>query len=94
MRVQIKQPWELAVMRANGRRLAEVGAMLRDAISAGVTTRDLDRMALDLIQGMGAHPSFLNYAPAGMPPFPGTICASVNDVVVHGVPNDEPLVDG
>ena len=94
MRVQIKQPWELAIMRANGRRLAEVGETLRAAIAPGTTTLDLDRMALDKIRSMGAHPSFLDYAPAGMTPYPGTICASVNEVVVHGIPNDVPLKDG
>ena len=81
-------------MRANGRRLAEVSALLRESIKVGVTTGELDRIAEEKIRSMGAHPSFKGYAPAGSPPFPGTICASVNEVVVHGIPGDRVLEEG
>ena len=94
MRVHLKAPWELAVMRANGRRLAEVAAMLRETITVGVTTRELDRLAEEKIRGMGAHPSFKGYQPPGTPPYPGTLCTSVNHEVIHGIPNDRPLKSG
>ena len=81
-------------MRANGRRLAEVSALLRESIKVGVTTGELDRIAEEKIRSMGAHPSFKGYTPAGSPPFPGTICASVNEVVVHGIPGDRVLEEG
>jgi len=81
-------------MRANGRRLAEVAAMLRETIAIGVTTRDLDRLAEDKIRGMGAHPSFKGYQPPGTTPYPGTLCTSVNAEVIHGIPNDRPLEAG
>ena len=92
--VQLKAPWELAVMRANGRRLAEVAAMLREAVAVGITTGELDAMAEKKIRSMGALPSFKGYAVPGAPPFPATICASLNEQVVHGIPNDKPLVEG
>jgi len=81
-------------MRANGRRLAEVAAALRQAVVPGATTRALDRMAFEHIRRLGARPSFLGYAPGGAPPFPASICASVNAAVVHGVPDDRPLEQG
>ena len=94
MRVHLKAPWELAVMRANGRRLAEVAAMLREQLCVGVTTLDLDRMAEEKVRSMGAHPSFKGYSPPGMPPYPGTLCTSVNSEVIHGIPNSRPLEAG
>ena len=94
MRVYLKAPWELAVMRANGRRLAEVAAMLRETIAVGVTTYDLDRLAEEKVRSMGAHPSFKDYSPPGMSPYPATLCTSVNEEVIHGIPNDRPLEEG
>ena len=47
-RIAVKQPWELAVMREAGRRLAEVAVIMRDAVTPGITTLDLDRMAAEL----------------------------------------------
>lgn len=92
--IQLKAPWELAIMRANGRRLAEVAFMLREAIMPGVTTADLDRLAEERIRQMGALPSFKGYRVPRLPPFPATICASPNEQVVHGIPNNRPLQAG
>lgn len=90
----VKDPWELALMRQSGRRLAEVVALLREAVRPGITTQELDRLANDEIAKRGAKPSFLGYKAGGTIPFPATICASPNDVVVHGIPDDRPLEDG
>jgi len=92
--IQLKAPWELAIMRANGRRLAEVAFMLREAVAPGITTGELDRMAEERIRGMGAIPSFKGYRIPRLPPFPATICASPDEQVVHGIPNDRPLQRG
>lgn len=81
-------------MRHSGRRLAEVSAVLREAIRPGVTTRDLDAVAEAEIRKRGGIPSFKGYTAGGNPPFPSTICASPNGVVVHGIPDDRPLRDG
>ena len=92
--VHLKADWEVAAMRSSGRRLAEVGARLREVVDVGVSTHDLDQIAEDMIRSMGAIPAFKGYAVEGVPPFPATICASPNEQVVHGIPTDAPLVEG
>jgi methionyl aminopeptidase len=92
--VHLKADWELAAMRSSGRRLAEVGARLREIVDVGISTTELDRIAEDMIRSMGAVPAFKGYAVEGAPPFPATICASPNQQVVHGIPTDVPLADG
>ena len=71
--------------------VADALAAVRAAVRPGVTTAELDRVADDLIRSRGALPSFLGY---GDPPFPATICASVNDAVVHGIPGGQVLAEG
>ncbi len=78
-------------MRSSGQRLAEVAALLKEAVQPGITTLQLDRMAEEHTKKLGAIPAFKGYAVEGAPPFPGTICASVNEQVVHGIPNKVPL---
>lgn len=90
----VKDPWELALMRQSGRRLAEVAAVLREAVRPGVSTREIDALAEREIRQRGGIPSFKGYTAGGNRPFPATICASPNEQVVHGIPNDRELVDG
>lgn len=71
--------------------VADALAAVRDAVRPGVMTAELDRVADDLIRSRGATPSFLGY---GEPPFPATICTSVNDAVVHGIPGAQVLAEG
>ena len=73
-----------------GKTLAEVAKI----IEPGVTTKQLDKVAEEFIRDNGAIPTFKGYPNHEGSPFPGSICASVNDVVVHGIPNDVPLKDG
>ena len=73
-----------------GKALAEVAKI----IEPGVTTRQLDKVAEEFIRDNGAIPTFKGYPNHEGTPFPGSICASVNDVVVHGIPNDVPLKEG
>ena len=68
-----------------GKTLAEVAKLIKP----GVTTLQLDKIAEEFIRDNGAEPGFLGYGG-----FPNTLCTSVNEAVVHGVPNDKPLVDG
>jgi methionyl aminopeptidase len=90
-RLEIKTPEQIDLMRRAGLLVGETLELLRAAAKAGVTTGELDALAEDNIRSHGGVPSFLNY---GHPPFPGTICASVNDEVVHGIPGPRELVDG
>lgn len=78
-------------MRRAGRVVAEMHARIRDAIRPGVTTAQLDAIARDVIERNGARSNFLGY---GHPPFPAVICASPNDVIVHGIPGDVRLEEG
>lgn len=93
--VVLKSPEEIEIMRQAGRIVADVIAKCRSQIKPGVTTREIDRLAEDIIRGHGATPSFKHYKPDGAPyPFPASICASVNDEIVHGIPGDRKLKDG
>ncbi|MEZ0578299.1 type I methionyl aminopeptidase [Nocardioides sp. MH1] len=88
---EIKSPEQVQRMREAGLVVADALAAVRAAVRPGVTTGELDRVAEDLIRSRGATPSFLGY---GDPPFPATICASVNDAVVHGIPGGQLLAEG
>jgi len=90
MAVSIKSEREIQLMRESCKILAKVYEELEKAIRPGVSTKDLDTLAERLIRGYGCVPNFLNYNG-----FPGTICASVNEEVVHGIPSkNRVLKDG
>ena len=89
--LEIKTPEQIDLMRVAGLLVGETLELLSGAAKAGVTTAELDALAEDNIRSHGDIPSFLGY---GHPPFPGTICASVNDEVVHGIPGSRVLEDG
>jgi methionyl aminopeptidase len=82
---------DLAKMRRAGRVVAEMHSCIREAIRPGVTTAALDQIGRDVIERRGARSNFLGY---GHPPFSGVICASPNEVIVHGVPGPVRLEDG
>jgi methionyl aminopeptidase len=81
----IKRASEIERMRAAGRILADILDVLEAELRPGVTTGELDDIAARMIRDAGAVSSFLGYG--RNPPFPGVICASVNDEVVHGIPS-------
>ena len=80
--IQIKTPDEIALMREAGLITQRALAAMRAAVRPGITTGELDRIAEDSIRSEGAVPSFLGYRG-----FTGTICASINEEVVHGIPS-------
>lgn len=88
-KIELKSAREIGLMRRSGRMVAEILQALRDEIRPGVTTRDLDALAERLTLKGGARPAFKNYRG-----YRHTICASVNDQVVHGVPGKKPLAEG
>ncbi len=90
MAIELKTSQQIAAMREAGRIVAETYEVLRPSVVPGMTTLDLDRIAEEYIRKRGAIPVYKGYVPNGardVPPFPGTICASVNDVICHGIPS-------
>jgi methionyl aminopeptidase len=90
-RIQYKTVDQVRLMRGAGLIVADALDAVRAALAPGLTTGDLDRIANEVIVGAGAIPSFLNY---GHPPYPATLCVSVNDEVVHGIPGSRELLAG
>jgi len=89
--IELKTPEQIERMRAAGLVVGRTLELLRQSARAGVTTGELDAIAEDHIRSSGAVPSFKGYSE---PPFPASICTSVNDEVVHGIPGDRVLQDG
>ncbi|WP_432564096.1 type I methionyl aminopeptidase [Kineococcus sp. SYSU DK003] len=93
--VELKTPGEIEAMRAAGRVVAQALAAVREAAAVGVRLDELDGVAREVIFGAGATSPFLDYQPRfADTPFPGVICASVNDAVLHGIPGPYALRDG
>ena len=88
-RVEIKTPEQIDLMRRAGLVVGRTLEVLRGSVRAGMTTGELDAIAEDCIRSAGATPSFLGYHG-----FPASICTSVNDEVVHGIPGDRVLAEG
>ena len=81
--IQLKSQREIDLMAEGGRILADAVAMLADAVKPGMTTADLDRLAEDFIRSHdGAVPAF-----KGLYDFPASVCTSINDEIVHGIPS-------
>ena len=85
--VSIKSQSEIALMREAGKILAKVHEELKDAIRPGMSTLDIDKLGEKLIRSYGCIPSFLNYNG-----YPASICVSVNDEVVHGIPHKDHIL--
>jgi methionyl aminopeptidase len=93
--IELKTPGEIDAMAAAGVVVADALAACRSAAAVGVTLAELDAVARDVLADAGATSAFLDYHPRFAPtPFPGVICASVNDAVLHGIPGDVPIEDG
>lgn len=93
--IELKSASEVAALREAGKVVARALASVRATADVGVTLRDLDRVAADVIAEAGAVPSFLHYLPHfAATPYPAVICSSVNDAIVHGIPTKYRLRDG
>lgn len=82
--ISLKSDREIALMREAGNIAMLAHEEIRKAIRPGVTTKELDRIAYNVITSHGATPSFLNYNG-----FPASICASINETVIHGIPSEK-----
>jgi len=87
--MRLKTPQEIELMREGGHILAEILDILVNAVRVGMQTKEFDTMARKLIKAHNAKPSFLNYNG-----FPATLCVSINEEVVHGLPSERRLKDG
>ena len=87
--IYLKTDEEIELMRASNRLVGMTHGELSKHIRPGVTTLELDKIADEFIRDHGGVPSFLGYGG-----FPNSICASVNEHVVHGIPNNSPLIEG
>ena len=87
--VEIKTPEQIALMRKAGLVVGETLELMRRTVKAGITTGELDAIAEDNIRSSGATPSFKGYHG-----FPGSLCVSVNDEVVHGIPGERVINEG
>lgn len=95
MAIAYRSRTEIEGLRRAARTVMEILALLRDAVHAGVTTGELDALAREELARRGARSNFAGYTPIkGVPPFPGVICASVNEEVVHGIPSPRVLAQG
>jgi len=90
----IKTKEEQELILEGGRLLGEILEDLGNMVKPGMTTGELDKEAERRIREVGGIPAFKGYAPAGHSPFPGTICACINDEIVHGIPSDRVLIEG
>ncbi len=87
--IKSKTDKEIELMRKAGRIVGDLLTLMKNSVRVGITTKELDDIAYHFIISQGATPSFLNYEG-----FPASICTSVNETVVHGIPNDYALKDG
>ncbi|MGB4260682.1 MAG: type I methionyl aminopeptidase [Candidatus Cloacimonas acidaminovorans] len=90
--IYIKTPAEIEKMRKSCRIIGELLDALETIIRPGISTLEIDKFAEDFIGSRGGKPSFKGYRVDGLPPFPGSICASVNEQIVHGIPSAKKIL--
>lgn len=92
--ITLKSAAEIDKMRRANRIVAEVLQVMRERVAPGVTTAELDELAGAVIRKHNAIPSFKGYPPGSAYPFPASICASINEELVHGIPGSRVLQEG
>jgi len=92
--ILIKSKKEIDYIRESCKIVGETLQLLKSKVIAGITTLELDRIAEDYIRSNNAMPAFKGYSQGGSPGFPGSICSSVDDEVVHGIPSTRVLKEG
>jgi methionyl aminopeptidase len=93
--IRIKTKEDIEKLREGGKRHAEILRKVSEIVAPGITTKELDEYAHRLIVEGGDKPAFLGYTPEGVSyPYPASLCVSVNDEIVHGIPSDFVLEEG
>src|SRR3989344_3140687 len=91
--IKLKTEKEIEILKEGGRRHAEILRELVKLCKPGTSTMLIEEEALRLIKAQGDKASFLGYKPMGADrPFPASICVSINDEIVHGIPNEDPTI--
>lgn len=91
--VKLKTKEEIAILREAGKKAAGILEVLKKEAKPGVSTDAINALMLKLCKEVGAEPSFLGYQPWTAPrPYPAALCVSVNDVIIHGIPNEKPII--
>ncbi len=93
MAITIKKPEEIEILKEGGKRLARVLTETSKLVKPGVSTQELEDFARNMIESAGDKASFLGYKPRGAKrPFPAAMCVSINNEIVHGIPNESPHI--
>jgi len=92
--IYIKTQKEIDLIRESCRIVAETLRLIKSNVKVGITTIELDQIAEDYIRSNSAVPAFKGYSQGGLPGFPGSVCTSINDAVVHGIPGQVKLEEG
>ncbi|MFZ2521902.1 MAG: type I methionyl aminopeptidase [Minisyncoccia bacterium] len=93
MPIKIKTKEEIEILREGGRRHSFILSEVAKKVKPGVSTQHLEDYVRDLIKEGGDTPAFLNYTPKGAKrPYPASLCVSVNNEIVHGIPNEKPTI--
>jgi methionyl aminopeptidase len=91
--ISIKTPQDIEFLKEGGKRHAEILKILKALVVPGVSTVTLNEKAMELVKEGGDVPAFLGYKPEGVRrPYPAALCVSVNDEIVHGIPNESPKI--
>jgi methionyl aminopeptidase len=90
----LKSREEIATMDRANRIVVEILEIMRAMVKPGATTAQMNAVAEEELAKRGAKSPFKGYAPLGLPPYPAVVCSSVNDVIVHGIPNRAKLLEG
>jgi len=91
--IKLKTPEEIEILSIGGKKLARILQKLKKNVTSGVSTQALEDKAQKLFEEEGGKPAFLGYRPEGVRrPYPASVCVSVNDEIVHGIPNENPTI--
>lgn len=91
--IRIKKPEEIEILKEGGKRHSYILLEVSKKVAPGVSTQELEDFARKLIEEGGDKAAFLNYKPRGAKrPFPAALCVSINEEIVHGIPNEEPRI--
>lgn len=93
-KVSLKSPAEISLMRESSRIVAQVLQIVKGLIKPGITTKELDDVAEEFIRSQGGEPAFKGYGTNKHNLFPASLCISIDDQVVHGIPGHRKLVEG